>query len=84
MTLPPQLIRRLRNIPVGVLIRSLERDGFTYRHRRGAAQVYRHSDGRKVGIHYHHSRDTLPVDTLREILRATRWTADDLRRLDLI
>ena len=66
------------------LVRALERDGFEYRKRRGSARVYRKNDGRRVVVHYHASGDTFPIGTLREILRATQWTEDDLRRLRLI
>ena len=45
MTLPPDLIRLLRNTPVREIVRALERDGFTYRRSRGSSRVYRHPDG---------------------------------------
>jgi predicted RNA binding protein YcfA (HicA-like mRNA interferase family) len=37
-----------------------------------------------VVIHYHHGGDTLPIGTLRQILEATRWTDEYVRRLGLI
>lgn len=78
------MIEGLRNVPVRKLIRALERDGFVYRRAKGSQRVYRHPDGRRVVIHYHHGGDTLPVGTLKQIIEATRWTEEDLRRLGLI
>jgi predicted RNA binding protein YcfA (HicA-like mRNA interferase family) len=82
--IPPQVLQQLRNTPVRELISALERDGFIYRRLKGAGRVYRHPDGRRVVIHYHHSSDTLPIGTLRNVLRGTCWAEIDLRRLGLI
>ena len=46
--------------------------------------MYRHPDGRRIVIHYHHGGDTLPIGTLRQLLEATRWAEDDLRRIGLL
>ena len=82
--IPPDVLQQVRNTPVRALISALERDGFIYRRLRGAGRVYRHPDGRRVVIHYHHPSDTLPIGTLRNVLRGARWTEIDLRRLGLI
>ena len=78
------MIEGLRNTPVRRLIRALEQDGFVYRRAKGSQRVYRHPDGRRIVIHYHHGGDTLPIGTLRQILEATRWAEDDFRRLGLL
>jgi predicted RNA binding protein YcfA (HicA-like mRNA interferase family) len=78
------MIHKLKNIPVRNLLRALEQDGFQYRKRKGSQRVYRHIDGRRVVIHYHHPKDTLPPGTLQNFLQGTCWTEDDLRRLRLI
>jgi predicted RNA binding protein YcfA (HicA-like mRNA interferase family) len=78
------MIEELRNTPVRKLIRALEQDGFMYRRAKGSQRVYRHPDGRRVVIHYHHAGDTLPMGTLRQIIEATRWTEEDFRRLGLL
>jgi predicted RNA binding protein YcfA (HicA-like mRNA interferase family) len=78
------MIEELRNTPVRKLIRALEQDGFMYRRAKGSQRVYRHPDGRRVMIHYHHGGDTLPMGTLRQIIEATRWTEEDFRRLGLL
>jgi predicted RNA binding protein YcfA (HicA-like mRNA interferase family) len=78
------MIEQLRNVAVRKLVRALESDGFVYRRLKGSQRVYRHPDGRRVVIHYHHGGDTLPSGTLRQILAATNWNEEALRRLGLI
>jgi len=78
------MIHKLKNIPVRDLLRALEQDGFQYRKRKGSQRVYRHSDGRRVVVHYHHPKETLPPGTLQNFLQGTRWTEGDLKRLGLI
>ena len=74
----------LRNTPVRELIRAVERDGFSL-DRAGATgeRIYRHTDGRRVVIHYHHGGDTLTRKTLRSILGSLNWNEADLERLGL-
>ena len=80
-----ELVRLLRNIPVREFVRALERDGFILqRQTRTGGRIYSHPDGRNTGIHYHRGSDTLVRKTLRSVLRATRWSREDLERLDLI
>jgi len=78
------MIHKLKNTPIRELIRALEKDGFKYKRRKGSQRVYRHFDGRRVVIHYHHSKDTLPVGTLQSFLAGTKWNEEDLKRLGLI
>jgi len=78
------MIEELRSTPVRKLIRALEQDGFMYRRAKGSQRVYRHPDGRRVVIHYHHGGDTLPMGTLRQIIEATHWTEEDFRHLGLL
>ena len=84
MNLSPHILRRLRGMTARNFIRALERDGFTYRRRRGSGRVYRHDDGRRVVLHYHTSSGTFPIGTLRNMLRATQWNEDDLYRLQML
>ena len=74
----------LRNVPVRRIIRALEHEGFRFVERQGSQRVYQHQDGRRVVIHYHRANDTLPSHVIRNFLRGTRWTEEDLRRLGLI
>jgi predicted RNA binding protein YcfA (HicA-like mRNA interferase family) len=78
------MIHKLKNVPVRELLRALEQDGFEYRKRKGSQRVYRHPDGRRVIVHYHHPKDTLPPGTLQNFLQGTSWTESDLKRLGLI
>jgi predicted RNA binding protein YcfA (HicA-like mRNA interferase family) len=78
------MITELKNTPARELIRALERDGFQYTRRKGSQRVYRHPDGRRVVIHYHHAKDTLPPGTLKSFLNGTQWNEDDLIRLGLV
>lgn len=75
--MPSQILRHLRNTSVREIIGALEQDGFVYRRTQGAGRVYRHPDGRRAVIHYHHGSDTLPVGTLRSVLEGARWTEED-------
>jgi predicted RNA binding protein YcfA (HicA-like mRNA interferase family) len=78
------MIHRLKNTSVREFIRALEQDGFQYRKRKGSQRVYRHNDGRRVVIHYHHPKDTFPLGTLQSFLHGTVWNVEDLKRLGLI
>ena len=78
------MISTLKNTPVRELIRAIERDGFQYKRRKGSQRVYRHPDGRRVVIHYHHAKDTLPPGTLKSFLDGTKWNEDDIRRLEIV
>lgn len=78
------MMHKLKNIPVRELIRALEQDGFSYTRRKGSQRAYRQPDGRRVIVHYHHAKDTLPLGTLQSFLDGTKWNEDDLKRLRLI
>ena len=78
------VVRLLRNTPVRELISALERDGFSYRRTNGSGRVYRHADGRRAVIHYHHRGDVVSMFILRSIVHGTQWTLEDLVRLRLI
>ena len=86
MTNISSLVNLLRNTPVRELIRALERDNFSLRRTtQTGGHIYVHSDKeRRVVIHYHHGSDILKRKVLRNILEATRWTEEDIRRLKLI
>ena len=79
---PP--IGLLRNVPVRDIVRALERDGFQFTEHQGSQRVYRDPKKRRVVIHYHRAGDPLPPYVLRNLLVATHWTEDDLRRLGVV
>jgi len=78
------MINKLKNAPIRDLIRALEQDGLKYTRRKGSQRVYRHPDGRRVVVHYHHAKDTLPPGTLQSFIQGTKWDEADLKRLNLI
>ena len=85
MSEPLVSVNRLRNVPVGEIVRALERDGFTLSRRsRSSSRAYTHPDGRKVFIHYHRPNETIPRGTLGNIIQSARWTEADAVRLGLI
>ena len=73
-----------RGVDAKTFIRALKDDGFSEARVEGSHHRYKHPDGRAVTVAYHHTSDTFVIKTLSRMLDATRWTEDDLRRLDLI
>ena len=75
-------------IPRGVnareFIASLEADGFYKARTEGSHRRFKHADGRAVTVAYHKLSDAFVIKTLSRMLADTRWTEDDLRRLDLL
>ncbi len=74
----------LRGLTTQALIHALEADGFQWTRSAGSHRIYRHPDGRRVVVAYHRPGATFPPKTLASMLRGTRWTEDDLRRLGLL
>jgi predicted RNA binding protein YcfA (HicA-like mRNA interferase family) len=73
-----------RNLTVRKLIAALSKDGFSLARTKGSHHLYIHPDGRRVTVSYHHSGDTFPVGTLRQMIDDIGWTEEDLKRLDLL
>jgi predicted RNA binding protein YcfA (HicA-like mRNA interferase family) len=75
----------LRSCPARRLKAALEADGFTLRRQRGSHRLYRHPDGRRVTLSFHHSSDTFRIGTLKSIVEIqAKWTEEDLRRPSLL
>ncbi len=75
----------LHNLTARKLTTALLRDGFERRSQRGSHERYRHADGRKVTIAFHHLSDTFRRKTLRAMIQdQAQWTDDDLKRLGLV
>lgn len=70
----------LRGITARQLIRALEKDGFVCKRTTGSHRIYRHPDGRRVVIAYHHPGDTFPQGTLRAMIGDADWTDADVER----
>ena len=76
---------RLRQLTARELAAALLADGFALIRQRGSHRRYRHPDGRRVTLSFHHASATFPLPTLRSMIeRQACWTEDDLRRLGLI
>jgi|HubBroStandDraft_6_1064221.scaffolds.fasta_scaffold1251816_2 predicted RNA binding protein YcfA (HicA-like mRNA interferase family) len=68
----------LRSLTARRLIATLLRDGFVLARQRGSHRLYRHPDGRRVTVSFHHSSDTFRPGTLRSMLDTqARWTEAD-------
>jgi predicted RNA binding protein YcfA (HicA-like mRNA interferase family) len=76
---------RLRTLTAREIIAALLRDGFSLDRQSGAHRLYRHPDGRRVTVSFHHAGETFEIKTLRSILELqARWEDNDLSRLRLI
>jgi predicted RNA binding protein YcfA (HicA-like mRNA interferase family) len=73
---------QLRNKTCDELISALTRDQWRLESTRGSVRMYRHTDGRRVGVHYHPQK-TYRANLLRALLDDIGWTPADLRRLKL-
>ena len=76
---------RLRSLTARRLHNALLSDGFLLARQRGSHRRYRHTDGRRVTLTFHHASDTFPPKTLRSIVELqAQWTETDLLRLSLL
>jgi predicted RNA binding protein YcfA (HicA-like mRNA interferase family) len=76
---------RLRSVTARQLASALSADGFQVQRQKGSHRHYRHPDGRRVTLSFHHSSDTFRLGTLRSIVELqARWSEQDLVRLKLI
>lgn len=73
-----------KNITTFKIVRALERDGFRKTTEGTGHVIYRHPDGRKVQISFHHPGDCVRPKTLKLIMHQARWLPEDLKRLKLI
>jgi len=76
---------RLRSVTARQLASALAADGFQLQRQKGSHRHYRHADGRRVTLSFHHSSDTFRPGTLKSIVEIqARWNEQDLARLELI
>lgn len=83
MSYPGHIWNQLKNLSAQDLADALEKDGWIHDEKCGAVQVYRHSDGRRVTIHFH-SGKTYGPKLLKELLKRINWSLADMQRLKLI
>ncbi len=76
---------KLRSVTARKLASALLADGFQLQRQKGSHRHYRHTDGRRVTLSFHHSSDTFRPGTLRSIIEIqAKWAEQDLARLELI
>lgn len=76
---------RLHSLTARQLISALLRDGFLLARQKGSHRHYRHPDGRRVTVSFHHASDTFRTGVLRSMIEIqARWSEEDLRRLGLV
>ena len=75
---------QLKNKTADDLISALLKDGFILDVEVRTERIYRHPDGRRVSIHYHTGKTTYGPGLLKQLLKDTEWSENDMRRLKLI
>ncbi|MEX1257367.1 MAG: type II toxin-antitoxin system HicA family toxin [Gemmatimonadota bacterium] len=76
---------KLATLTARQILSALHADGFTLVRQKGSHRHFKHSDGRRVTVSFHHSADTFRRGTLRSMIDLqARWTEEDLRRLELL
>lgn len=76
---------KLRSLTAKEIISALIKDGFYLERQSGSHQQFRHQDGRRVTVSFHHPNDTFPLKTLKSMIeKQSKWTYKDLKRLKLI
>jgi predicted RNA binding protein YcfA (HicA-like mRNA interferase family) len=83
MNYPAHIWGQLKNLTADEIIRGLNRDGWALDETSGAIRVYRHSDGRRVSIHYHPQK-TYGPKLLKSLLQDIGWSETEMRRLKLV
>jgi len=73
----------ITNIKGKAIIKALEKDGFEFKLTSGSHHVYKHQDGRRVVVAYHHPGEKIPPGTLASIIDDAGWPDQDLIRLRL-
>jgi len=73
----------ISNVKARILIKALEKDGFELKRTSGSHRVYKHQDGRRIVVAYHHLGETIPSGTLASIITEAGWSDEDLIHLGL-
>ncbi len=76
---------KLKSLTAIEITKALCKDGFYEHRQRGSHKQFRHEDGRRVTVSFHHSGDTFSTYILKLIIEdQAEWTRDDLIRLKLL
>jgi predicted RNA binding protein YcfA (HicA-like mRNA interferase family) len=75
---------QLKNATADELIAALKKSGWVLEPGcKGAIQVYRNAEGRRVGIHFH-PKKTYGAKLLTGLLADIGWTEADMKKLKLV
>jgi len=83
MKFPTNIWNQLKNKTCKDFIHALEKDGYKIDATKGAEQIYRHPDGRRVSIHFHPGKGYGPK-LLKDLIKDTGWSLEDMKRLGFI
>jgi predicted RNA binding protein YcfA (HicA-like mRNA interferase family) len=75
---------KLRSITAREIISALIRDDFYLDRSKESHQHFRHPDGRRVTVAFHHPGETFRPKTLRRMIEDAGWNEEDLKRLRLM
>jgi predicted RNA binding protein YcfA (HicA-like mRNA interferase family) len=76
---------KLRSLTVRKLVNALTKDGFSLDRQSGSHQQYRHQDGRRVTVSFHHPGDTFRTKIMKSMIeKQAKWTEQDLKRLKIL
>ena len=76
---------KLRSLTAREFVRALLKDGFYLHRQTGSHRHYKHQDGRRVTVSFHHSGDIFSTKILEIMIEdQAKWVEDDLKRLNLL
>jgi len=68
---------KIRSLTAREIISALIKDGFYLDRQSGSHQQYRHQDGRRVTVSFHHPNDTFSPKILESMVeKQAKWTRD--------
>ncbi len=74
---------QLKNKTAKDLITALKKDGWIQDTKVGSEQVFRHSDGRRVSIHFH-PKKTYSPKLLKNLLEDINWSETEMKKIKFI
>lgn len=75
---------KLRSLTAKRIVSALIKDGFYLDRTSGSHHQFLHPVKGRVTVSYHHSGDSFPLKTLKDMILDAGWTEDDLKRLKLL
>lgn len=74
---------QLKGITADDIIKALKKDNWELDTKRGAEQIYRKNNGKRVSIHYHPNK-TFGPKLLKNLLEDIGWNEQQMKKLKLI